>query len=74
MNFFCGTHTDSQTEKHMVSKGDWLGGGGSGLGVWDGNAMKLGCDNCCTTINVIKFIEFKNKYNSFSDNSKKKKK
>ena len=25
--------------------------------VWDGNAMKFGCDDCCTTTNVIKFIE-----------------
>ena len=23
------------------------------LGVWDGNAIKLGCDDPCTTINVI---------------------
>ena len=27
------------------------------LGVWDGNAVKSGCDDCCTTINVIKFIK-----------------
>ena len=27
------------------------------LGVWDGNAIKLkGCDDCCTTVNIIKFI------------------
>ena len=32
-----------------------------GLGVWDGNAIKLGCDDHCTTINVIKFIK-KRKY------------
>ena len=31
------------------------------MGVWDGNAMKLGCDDLCTTINVIKFIELKKK-------------
>ena len=24
--------------------------------IWDGNAIKLGCDDCGTTINVIKFI------------------
>ena len=24
-------------------------GWGDGLGVWDGNAKKLGCDDCCTT-------------------------
>ena len=28
--------------------------------VWDGNAIKLDCDDHCTTINVIKFIELKN--------------
>ena len=36
---------------------DRLRGGGNVLGVWDGNAIKLGCDGLCTTINVIKFIE-----------------
>ena len=34
---------------------------GDGLGVCDGNAAKLGCDDCCTTKNVIKFNEFKKK-------------
>ena len=51
----CRTETDSQTEKLMVTKGDRLGG--DGLGVWDGN-IKLGCDDGCTTINIIKFVEF----------------
>ena len=32
---------------------------GWGMGVWDGNAVKFGCDDCCTTINVIKFINLK---------------
>ena len=32
---------------------------GGGLGVWDGNPVKLGCDDGCTTINVIKFTEQK---------------
>ena len=27
---------------------------------WDGNAIKFSCDDHCTTINVIKFIEEKN--------------
>ena len=27
------------------------------LGVWDGNTIKFGYDDHCTTINVIKFIE-----------------
>ena len=30
-------------------------------GIWDGNAVKLGYDDCHTTINVIKFIELKTK-------------
>ena len=30
-------------------------------GDWDGNAVKLGYDDCHTTINVIKFIELKTK-------------
>ena len=25
--------------------------------VWDGNAIKLGCNDHCTTIHVIKFTE-----------------
>ena len=33
------------------------GGQGDTLGVWDGNAIKFGCGDHCTTINVIKFIE-----------------
>ena len=34
-------------------------GGGDVLGVYDGNAIKLACDDRCTTINVIKCIEKK---------------
>ena len=45
-------------EKFMVTKGDRLLGRDR-LGVWDGNAVKLGCDDGCTTINIIKFTEFK---------------
>ena len=30
-----------------------VGGWGGG---WYGNAIKFGCDDCCTTINEIKFI------------------
>jgi len=29
---------------------------GDALGVWDGNATKMDCDDYCTSINVIKFI------------------
>ena len=45
----------------MVSKGDSLGGLGDVLGLWDGNPIKLDCDDHCTTINVI---------NSLSNNKK----
>ena len=34
-----------------------LGGWGDAWRVWDEDAIKLGCDDCCTTINVIKFTE-----------------
>ena len=34
-------------------------GEGHGLGVWDGNVVKLDCDDGYTTINKIKYIEFK---------------
>ena len=34
-----------------------VGEGRGGLGVWNGSVLKLGCDDGCTTKNVIKFIE-----------------
>ena len=38
------------------------GGGRSGLGVWDGNVIKLGCDDgTFTTTNTVKFTELKKK-------------
>ena len=48
------TDTDSETLKNLwfPKETDW--GGGHGLGVWDGNAIKFGCDDRCTAINVIK--------------------
>ena len=36
-------------------------GRGDGLGVWDGNALKSGCDDHCTAINTIEFTELKKK-------------
>ena len=42
----CRTDIISQTlEKVMVTKGDRLGVGGRCAGVWDGNFVKLGCDD-----------------------------
>ena len=40
-------------------------GVGEWAGVWDGNAIKLGCDDRCTTINIIKFNELKKKKKSY---------
>ena len=37
----------------MRQVGEW----GDVLWLWDGNAIKLGCDYHCTIINVIKFSE-----------------
>ena len=53
----CRIETDSQTEKLMVTKEDSLKGEGWNGGL-DGN-VKLGCDDGCTTIKTIQFIEFK---------------
>ena len=54
------TETDSQTLKNLWLPKETGWGMGAGLGVWDGNDIKLGCDDRWTTINVIKFIELKN--------------
>jgi len=37
----------------MVSRGDSSVGGGDVLGVWDGNPVKLDCDDHYTTTDVI---------------------
>lgn len=44
-------------EKLMVTKGDRLEG--NGMVVWGRNNVKSGCDDGCTTVNVIKFIRKK---------------
>jgi len=59
MNFFAEqkmTHRLSKTYGFQRRQArEW----GDRLGIWDGNAIKLGCDDYCTIINVIKFIELK---------------
>ena len=37
-------------------------GWGDALRVWGRNAVKFGCDDCCTSTNVIKFIKKKKIY------------
>ena len=55
----CRTDTNSETLKKLWFPNEigWGGGGGDALGIWDGNAVKFGCDDCCTTITVIKIFE-----------------
>ena len=52
----CRTDTDSRTLKNLwfPNETGWVWG--DVLGVWDGNSIKFGCDDCCIPINVIKFI------------------
>ena len=46
------------TDSLMVSKGDSLG---DVLELWDGNPIKLDCDDFCITINVINSLSNENK-------------
>ena len=57
----CRTHTDSQALKNVLFLKETGWEMGDRLGVWDGIVIKLGCDDHCTTLNVVKFIEFKKK-------------
>ena len=58
-NEFLGrTDNDSQTLTHRLYKNLWfpketVWGVGDVLGVWDGNPIKLDCDDHRTTTNVI---------------------
>ena len=47
----------------MVSRGDSFGGWGDALGLWDGNPIKLYCEDHCTTTNVINSLSNKKKSN-----------
>ena len=53
----CRADTDSQTLKNVRFPNETGWGWREVLRVWDGNAVKFGCDDCCTPINVIKFIK-----------------
>ena len=50
----CRTNTDSQTLKNLWFPKERVWGVGDALKVWDGNAVKFGCDDGCTPTNVIK--------------------
>ena len=49
------TETDSQTLKNLQLPKE-TGWRRWGAWVWDGNVVKVGCGDGCTTINIIKFI------------------
>ena len=49
----CITDTESLTLKNLSFPNET----GWELGVWYGNAIKSGCDDHCTTMNVVKFTE-----------------
>ena len=53
----CRTKTDSQTVKNLGLPKELGLGGRDGPGVVDGNFLKLGCDDDCTTINIIQLIK-----------------
>lgn len=60
-DLLCRSDADSQTVKNLWFP-KWTGRGwGDALRLWDGNAVKFGCDDCCTHINVIKLILKKEK-------------
>ena len=55
----CRTDADSQTLKNLWSPEETVYEWGDVLGLWDGNSIKLGHDDHCTTINVINSLSNK---------------
>jgi len=55
----CRTDTDSQTLKSFWSPKETVWGWGDALGLWDGNPIKLDCDDHCTATNVINSLSKK---------------
>ena len=53
MNFFAEEILTQHTLKNLWFPKETVWGVGHVLGVWDGNPIKLDCDDHCTTINVI---------------------
>ena len=53
IELLCTTDTDSQILRRQ------FGGWREVLGLWDGNPIKLDCDDHCTTANVINSLSNK---------------
>ena len=56
-NELCRTDTDSQTLKKLWFPNETGRGMVVCTGGLDGNAIKVGCDDHCMTVNVMKFNE-----------------
>ena len=66
MNLLTEKETDSQILKMNLQFTKGACGRACGwAGVWDENAIKLSCDDGCTTINIIKFTELKKEINLY---------
>ena len=57
MNFFADQILTQRLWKTYDLQIRQVGGWGDVVRVWDGQAVKFGCDDCCIPINVIKFIK-----------------
>ena len=60
----CRIDTDAQTLKNLWFPNETGWGWGDALRVWDGNAVKFGCDDRCTSINVLNSLSNKKKTNN----------
>ena len=54
----CRTDADSQALKNCLWRRQF-GGWGDVLGLWNGNPVKLDCDDLCTTTDVINSLSNK---------------
>ena len=61
MNFFAEQILTHRLSKTYSFHSRQFGGWGDVLRVWDGNAIKFGCDDHCTSINVINSLSNKKK-------------
>ena len=57
MNFFAEKILAHRLGKVYGVQRRQVRGWGNALKVWDRNAVKMGCDDCGTPTNVIKFIK-----------------
>ena len=67
----CRTDTDRLWKTYGFQRRQFLGWGDV-LGVWDGNTLKLDCDDHCTTINVINSLSNRNFFERRQRGTKKK--